>query len=226
MLGRKMEDMLMGRIAQERASLHAALQSLGAVWNVTPLGDEPADRKAPVGMKIIHHPIIALHRRQLLHDVCEMGGPIRTGAGLPKMPHELARRDDEGGQERACPMADVLVLAFFRLARLHRLGRVRALENLPPSLFVGADHDTPLLGETERLDIELTHVVRFGFEVGIVAIEPVHTPMRLEVGLLQDTPQTGATHGPQAMLGECGDQIVETPSGGRTMIRGRFLGRY
>ncbi len=127
MLGRKMEDMLMGRIAQERASLHAALQSLGAVWNVTPLGDEPADRKAPVGIKIIHHPIIALHRRQLLHDVCEMGGPIRTGAGLPKMPHELARRDDEGGQERACPMADVLVLAFFRFARLHRLGRVRAL---------------------------------------------------------------------------------------------------
>ena len=103
MLGRKMEDMLMGWIAQERASLHAAPQSLGAVWNVTPLGDEPADRKAPVGIKIIHHPIIALHRRQLLHDVCEMGGPIRTGAGLPKMPHELARRDDEGGQDARAP---------------------------------------------------------------------------------------------------------------------------
>jgi len=97
---------------------------------------------------------------------------------------------------------------------------------LHTGLFVGADHDAPLLVETERLDIELTDVVRFGLEVGIVAIEPVHTPMRLEVGLLQDTPQTGATHGPQSMLGECGDQIVETPSGGRTMIRGRFLGRY
>ena len=226
MLGRKMEDMLMGWIAQERASLHAALQSLGAVWNVTPLGDEPADRKAPVGMKIIHHPIVALHSGQLVDNVGQMGGPIRTGAGLPKIPYELARRDDEGGQERAHSMADVLVLALFRFARLHRLGGVRTLENLHTGLFVGADHDTPLLVETERLDIELTNVVRFGFEVGIVAIEPVHTPMRLEVGLLQDTPQTGATHGPQAMLGECRDQIVETPSGGRTMIRGRFLGRY
>jgi hypothetical protein len=220
-----MEAMLMGRIAQERASRHAALQSLGAVWNGTPLGDEPADRKAPVGMKILHHPIIALHRRQLLPDVCEMGGPIRTGAGLPKMPHELARRDDEGGQERACPMADGLVRAFFRFARLHRVGRGRAVENLHPSLCVGADHDTPLLVETERLDIELTNGVRFGFEVGSVALEPGHTPMRLEVGLLQETPPTGATQGPQALLGECGDQIVETPSGGRTMRRGRFLGR-
>ena len=50
--------------------------------------------------------------------------------------------------------------------------------------------------------------------------------MGLEVGLLQDPPQTGATHGPQTMLSACGDQIVETPAGGRTMIGGRFLGRY
>ena len=31
MLGREVEDMLMGRIAQERSSLHAAVQSLGEV---------------------------------------------------------------------------------------------------------------------------------------------------------------------------------------------------
>jgi hypothetical protein len=226
MLGRKVEDLLMGRIAQERTALHAALQGLGAVWDVTPVGDEPADRQAPVGLEMINHPIIALHRRQLLHDVHEMGSPIRPGAGLPKMPYELARRDDEGGQERAHPMADGLVRALFRFARLHRLGGGRALEHLPTGLVVGADHDAPLLGETERLDRELTDVMRFGLAVGIVALEPGHTPMRLEVGLLQETLQTGATHGPQSMLGECGDQIVETPSGGRTMIRDRFLGRY
>jgi hypothetical protein len=226
MLGRQMDDMLRGRITQACASLHAALQGLGAVWNVTPVGDEPADRQAPGGLEMINHPSIARHRRQWLHDVREMSGPIRTGAGLPKMPHELARRDDAGGQERAHPMADVLVLALFRCARLHRLGGVRAWYNLQPGLFVGADHDAPWLGETERRDRELTEVVRFGFAVGSVAIAPVHTPMRREVGRLQDTPQTGATHGPQSMLGECGDPIVETPSGGRTRIRGRFLGRH
>src|SRR5260370_1758786 len=129
MLGRKMEDMLMGRIAQERASLHAALQSLGAVWNVTPLGDEPADRKAPVGIEIIDHPIIALHRRQLLHDVREMGGPIRTGTRQAEIPHQLARRDDEGGQQRAHTMADELMLPLFRFTRLHTLSSVRPVSN-------------------------------------------------------------------------------------------------
>src|SRR4029453_18252066 len=76
------------------------------------------------------------------------------------------------------------------------------------------------------MDIELTGVVGLGFEVWIVAIEPVHAPMRLEVCLLQDTPKTGATHGLPPMLLESGDQIVEAPPGGRTMIRGRFPGRH
>ena len=69
----------------------------------------------------------ALHRRQLLHDVLEMGGPIRTGTRLAEIQHQLARRDDEGGQQRAHPMADVLMFALFRFTRLHGLGRVRAL---------------------------------------------------------------------------------------------------
>ena len=127
MLGCKVEDMRVGRITQERAALHAVLQGLRAVGDVAPLGDEPADLKAPVGIEIIDHPIIALHRRQLLHDVREMGGPIRTGTRLAEIPHQCARRDDEGGQQRACTMADVLMLALFRFPRLHWLGRVRAL---------------------------------------------------------------------------------------------------
>jgi hypothetical protein len=67
--------------------------------------------------------------------------------------------------------------------------------------------------------------VRFGVEVGIVAVAPVDTPVRFEVGLLQHTPETRATHGPQAMLREGGDQIIETPTGGWTMGGGWFLGR-
>ena len=127
MLGCEVEDMLMGRIAQECAALHAVMQGLGEVWDVTPLSDEPADLEAPVGIEIIDDPIIALHRRQLLHDVREMGGPIRTGTRLAEIPHQCARRDDEGGQQRACTMADVLMLALFRFPRLHWLGRVRTL---------------------------------------------------------------------------------------------------
>src|SRR4029450_8427245 len=69
-------------------------------------------------------------------------------------------------------MADILVLAFFGLARLHRLGGIAALQNLHPRFFIGADDEASLLVEAQRMDIELTDVIRLGLEVWIVAIEP------------------------------------------------------
>src|SRR5215510_3214526 len=123
-------------------------------------------------------------------------------------------------------MADILVLTFFGLARLHGLGGIAALENLHAGFFIGTDDEASFLVEAQRLEIELTDIIGLGFEVGIVAVEPVHTTMRLEVGLLQDAPDTGATDGRQPMLRERSDQVVQTPPGGGTMIRGRLLGRH
>lgn len=124
-------------------------------------------------------------------------------------------------------MTDVFVLTLFRLPRLHWLGRVGTLENLHPRFFVGTDDEAPLLEETERLPIELTDIVSLGIEVRIVAVEPVHAPMRFKVGLLQEAPEAGATHSlrPRALL-EGDDQIIKTPPGGVTMIRGGFLGGH
>ena len=95
MLGRKVKHMRMGRIAQERPALHAAAQRLGEVRDVTPLGHEPADRKAPMGIEIVDHPIVPLHGGELVHNVGQMGGPIRTGTGLAEIPHKLPRGDHE-----------------------------------------------------------------------------------------------------------------------------------
>ena len=121
-------------------------------------------------------------------------------------------------------MADRLVLAFFWLARLHWLGGRAALQNLPTRFCIGADDHAALLVAVQRLDRELTEVMRLGLEVWIVAIEPVHASMRLEVGLLQETPEAGATHGLQPMRRECRVQVVKTPPSGGTMQRGRFPG--
>jgi hypothetical protein len=78
--------------------------------------------------------------------------------------------------------------------------------------------------KTQRLQIELADIMRLGLEVGIVAVEPVHAPMGLGGGLREEAPDTGAAHGLQPVLGERRDQVVQTPPGGGTMIRGRFPG--
>jgi len=95
MLGRKVKDMLMGRITQESASLDTALQGLGSKREITPRRDQATHIQAPVGIEVIDHPIVALHSGQLVDNVGQMGGPIRTGAGLAQIPHEVARRHHE-----------------------------------------------------------------------------------------------------------------------------------
>jgi hypothetical protein len=52
MLGGKVTDMPMGRIAEERAPLDASLQVLGDTGNRTPVGHETADRETPGGIEI------------------------------------------------------------------------------------------------------------------------------------------------------------------------------
>src|SRR2546423_4399109 len=123
-------------------------------------------------------------------------------------------------------MADILVLAFFWLARLDGLGGIAALQNLHPRFFISADDEASFLVKAQSMAIELTDILCLGLKVGIVAVEPVHAPMRLEVCLLQDAPDTGATQGLQPLLRERRDEVVQTPPGGETMIRGRFPGRH
>ena len=61
-------------------------------------------------------------------------------------------------------MPDVLVLAFFRFARYHGLRGVFALQNLHAGLFIGADDQTTLLVEAQRVDIEERQVTGLGLE--------------------------------------------------------------
>ena len=82
MCGLKVEHMRMARIAQERPPLHPAAQVLGNKGHLAPLGDQTADCEAPVGIEIIHHPVVALHLRELLDDVGQMRGEVFTGACL------------------------------------------------------------------------------------------------------------------------------------------------
>ena len=201
MFGRKVEDMLMGRIAQERPPLRPSAQGLGNKGHIAPLGDQTADLEAPVGIEIIHHPVVALHSGELLDDVGQMGGKIRTGARLAQIPDDLPRGDDKRGDQGPHPMADVLVLAFFRFAQVAMgcVGYLRCRICMP--VFSSVQMTTrPCSKKRRALRYKVTDVVRFGLEVWIVAVEPIDTPMGFEVRLIQDAPDARTTHGPGAPL--------------------------
>ncbi len=148
MFGRKVEDMRMAWIAQECPALHTMAQGLGHKGHLAPLRHHTADVKAPVGVEIIHHPVVTVHVWQWLDDMGQMGSEIGTGAGLAPMPNDLTRRDNKRGKQCSCAMPNVLVLAFVRFARCHRLRGVCALQHLHPGLFIAADDHTALLKDT------------------------------------------------------------------------------
>ena len=95
MFGGKVEDMPMGRIAQKGTPLHTAVQVFGHKGYMAPLGAQTADLEAPVGIEIIHYPVVALHSGELLDDVGQMGGEVLTGARLAQIPDDLPRGDDK-----------------------------------------------------------------------------------------------------------------------------------
>ena len=110
-----------------------------------------ADVEAPVGIEVIHPPVVALHLGQLVDHRGQMGGKIGAGAHLAQIPDALTRGDDKRGDTGPHPMPDVLVRAFFWLARLDGLGRIAPLENLPPCFFISAEDEASCLGKAQSL---------------------------------------------------------------------------
>lgn len=153
MCGRKVKDMLMAWIAQKCPPLPTSAEVFGDKGHLAPLGDQAADVETPVGVEIIHHPIVTLHSWQLLDDIGHMGGEIGTGTCWAQIPHDLTRCHGKRSDQHPGPMTDVLMLAFFRFAGFNGLGRVFALKNLHTGLFIGAEDQTALLKETLGIDI-------------------------------------------------------------------------
>ena len=69
-------------------------------------------------------------------------------------------------------------------------------------------------------------MLRFGLKVWVMAVEPIDTAMGFEVRLIQNTPDTRTTHGPEAPLMEGGDQVVKAPVRGRAVVRCGFPGSH
>jgi len=153
MFGGEVEHMLMAWIAEEGPSLHASAQVLGHQGHLAPLGHQTAQVEAPVGIEIIHHPVVPVHLGQLGDHMAQMGDKISAGARLAQVPQDLTRGHHKGGNQCPCPMTDVLVLAFFRFAWRNGLRGVFALQNLHAGLFIAANDETALLKEPLGIEI-------------------------------------------------------------------------
>jgi hypothetical protein len=222
----KVKDMLMGRITQECAPLHASASRLGNRGQITPCGDQATDVQAPMRIEIIDHPIIALHVRQLLDHVRQMCSEIRTGPRGAEIPHDLPRWDDKGGQQHARAMPNVFLLAFFGLAGLHQLGGIFALQNLHTGLFVRANHEATVLKKRQGVDIEVTDILCLGLERVVMTLKPVHAPMGFEVCVVEHPPNGRAAHGVRrSLMEERGRDSVEAPPRGSAVVIDRFTGR-
>jgi hypothetical protein len=135
-------------------------------------------------------------RGQIGHNwAWRMSGEIDAGACLTQVPHDLACRDHEGGDQAAGAVADVFVFAFLGFARLGRNRGILALEDLHAGLFVAADDQLAMLIQDGSLHVESANILSLGVEVGIVTVEPVDAAMWFQVSLVQDAPDGGAMHG-------------------------------
>jgi hypothetical protein len=69
--------------------------------------------------------------------------------------------------------------------------------------------------------------MRFGLEVGIMAVQPLDTAVGFEVRVIQQAPDTRSTHRPGApLLRQGGNQVVKTPARGGAMILDRLTGGH
>jgi hypothetical protein len=90
-----------------------------------------------------------------------------------------------------------------------------ALENLHARLLVHTDDQASLFVKAQGVPLQGTEVSGLGLERRIMAIQPVDTAMRFEVGLVEHPPEGGAVHRPGPGVGvENRRHVIKAPARG------------
>jgi len=192
MLRREMKDMTMSGVAQKGPALWSLLQFMGRKGHCAPVGHQAADVQTPMGIQVVHHPVITRHAGQVMLRLFEMGHEIGGGAGSPDAPGNLAGGYGQRMDQYTCTMTNVFMFASLATARRGRFGGGFTFEHLPAGFLVTADQQTVLLVGGKRFGIQLTDLVSFDLKVLIVAVEPIRTLVGFEINGVKDTPDAGA----------------------------------
>src|SRR5262249_36994333 len=145
------------------------------------------------------------------HKICGLArGPDRPG-NLPGGHGQRVVQD-------SCTTTTIFMLTALSPPRLSRLGGGFALQHLHASFFITADHQAALLVGRKRFDVQLTNGGGLGLKVLIVAVQPVFTLVRLEIDIVQDTPEAGAAEwGGGGSLEQSRRGLRPGPTGGGTV---------
>ena len=75
----------MCRVAQKSSPPLAAPQRLLVQGDIAPLGDQLADRQAPVRVEVVYDPMVAVHWGDVIDGVAKMGDEVvRWFASCPE----------------------------------------------------------------------------------------------------------------------------------------------
>ena len=192
MFRRAMKDMAVVGITQKGPALHSRLQFVGRKGPLAPPRHHAADVQTPVGVQMVHDPIIMVHAGQALVRLCAMGHEIGGLTGAPHGPGHLPSGHGQRGDEDARAMAQVCMCSAFTSAWLGGFGRSFALEHVHAGFFLTAAHQSPLLVRLTGLGVQLADGVGFGLKVFIVAVQPGLTLVGLEIDVVQDAPNARA----------------------------------
>lgn len=145
MFGSEMKNVLVRRIGEESASRTAMTQAAFVEGNSVQPSDEFTDLQAPMRVQVVDDPMEAPLLGKMRGDALQVVGKILAGPREAQVPNNLARGNDEGADQGARAVADVVILAFLGLSGLREDGRVLSLKDLHAGLFVAADRQFALL---------------------------------------------------------------------------------
>src|SRR4030095_14709380 len=117
-----MEDMAVAWITQEGPALHTFFELCRFKGHLAPPRHQATDVQTPVGVEVVHDPIITFHVGQGLRRPLEMRHEIGGLPGGPKGPSDVARGHGPRMEQHPRTMADVLMFTPFAPTRLGRFG--------------------------------------------------------------------------------------------------------
>lgn len=217
--GRAMHDMAVACIPQEGPALPPLFALLRCKGPLAPPSQQAAHVQTPVGVQVVHDPVITFPGWQAVSRRLEMRHNISGRPGAPQGPSAAARRHGQGIAQPPRTMAAGRMFTPCAPARWGRLGGCCPLAHVHAGLLIAAKAQAPLCIGRERLGVQRAKRVRCGLQGLIVAVPPGRTRGRLQSNVVQDTPAACTADGLGVQsVKRRGHELIPGPAGNGVLL--------